>query len=193
VSGVVPSKERFESDDFPGVHVDLRLVVQEELVTLERGTQTVSDGETIGEILVHVRRVDPVVVAAVALYPVHRRIGVLEKRFRVSTVERMHRDPDTRGHVEILTFEHERSRQRVHDALSDEDRVLGSRHLLDDGGELVASPTRDHVHVAHAVSESTGHHAQQLVADTVTEGTVDRLEPVEPNEHRAGGFALGNR
>ena len=68
---------------------------------------------------------------------------------------------------------------------------LGGTERIDDEDELVAAQPGEELAVAHDAQELGRHVADQLVADVVAEGVVDRLEPVEVEESTASGVVAG--
>ena len=92
---ILPAQQRFEAVDGAGREVGLGLVVQKELVALERPAQPRIQLQA-SRGLVHLRQIELIVVAPLLLRPVHRRIGVFQQQFRVAAVLRMNCDADAR-------------------------------------------------------------------------------------------------
>src|SRR3546814_964446 len=78
--------------------------------------------------------------------------------------------------------------------ISDWSSDVCSSDLLDQDHELVAAEATDRVDPPQRALEAPRDGHQQLVADAVAEGVVDRLEVVEVEEHggHRGAVALGS-
>ena len=95
--GIAPAQERLDRAGPAGVHVDLRLIGEEELVLQQAAAHVGLELQPRLDARVHVRRVEPVRVAADFLRSVHRGVGLLDQRDGIRGVERVHRDADRAG------------------------------------------------------------------------------------------------
>lgn len=91
-------------------------------------------------------------------------------------------DADTRRDLDRGVIDHERRRERLLDAVGQADRVGGRFEVFAHDDELVSAQTRQRVRRPHARVQSLGHRHEQRIADVVTVGVVDPLEPVEVHE-----------
>ena len=87
-----PAQQRLDGDGLAGPQVDLRLVVQDQLLGVDGGTQLVDEDEAVAAVvdvrLVHLER------ALAELGPVHRDVGAAHEADAVGGVGRRHRDAD---------------------------------------------------------------------------------------------------
>ena len=75
---MLPAHERLDADELAGLERDLRLVVQDQLVALDRGAQLGEQAEAVGGVRVALGRVGGDAEAA-ALGVVHGDVGALEQ------------------------------------------------------------------------------------------------------------------
>ena len=73
---MVPAQQGFHTDHLAGAHVDERLVVELELLLLDRLAQSGFQGVPLYRARVHLGREELVVVAAFLFGVIHRRVGV---------------------------------------------------------------------------------------------------------------------
>ena len=76
---MLPARERLERLDLAVLERDDRLVVDDDLVALERAPQLERELLPLAEALVEPRLVDRVMAALAALRDVHRDVGVAEE------------------------------------------------------------------------------------------------------------------
>src|SRR5205807_2213229 len=94
--GMLPAGERFEGLDRARLERDDRLVVDDDLVALERGAQLGGELLPLAETLVEARLVDRVVAALVGLRDVHRDVRIAEEILGRNGMRPRERDRDTR-------------------------------------------------------------------------------------------------
>jgi len=109
---MLPSHEGLGAED-PTPGVDLRLIVEEELVLLQRQVQILLELPPVPGCLIHACRKELNVVASSRLGVIHRRVGVAHQQFDRVTVTGEDGDTDARGRVHGLTIDLVRLRQRV--------------------------------------------------------------------------------
>ena len=73
---MVPPQQCLEPDDVDGVEIDDRLVVQHQLVVLERGVEIMLEARAPSGAVAHLEVEDRDRVAAGFLRLVHRRVGI---------------------------------------------------------------------------------------------------------------------
>jgi len=105
---MAPADQRLHPDDRAVDEVDLGLVVEAELVALERLVQIDFQRELLHCAGVHVPVVVLVVVPAVLLCIVARGVGILEQAVAVDAVERIDSDADARAQDDFVTGDVER-------------------------------------------------------------------------------------
>ncbi len=84
--------------------IHARLVVQQELIALQRATQAALHREPLGHQRVQLAREELEIVPAAFLRAIHRRVRVLQQRLRVRAVVGIERDADTAAHVELAVL-----------------------------------------------------------------------------------------
>ncbi len=173
--------------------------MQAELAAIERFSQPRFQGKAARRPLVQVLGEEPVLVAAVFLGVVHRRIGVLQDLFRIGPVLGEHADADAGGHGDLVVREPDGDHQALGDPVRHHGCGLGGGNLAQDDDELVAAvagdglaagdvrqrrlvPPRDLIGGAHRGLQPLRHLPQQAVAGVVTKGVVDPLEVVDVQE-----------
>ena len=87
--GMVPAHQRLEADDLAAAQRDDRLVVELELVAVERVAQLALDLEAAHGPRPHLRVEDLAAAAAALLRPVHRGVGVADQQLGVDRLARL--------------------------------------------------------------------------------------------------------
>ena len=106
--GQVPAQQRFDAFDAPRRDAVLRLVVQAQLVALERAAQLALQHQPLDGLRIHVARVVLEAVAAGFLRLVQRRVGVANQVDDVVAVARVDRDTHARREEDLLAVHLER-------------------------------------------------------------------------------------
>jgi hypothetical protein len=180
--GVVPAHQGLDSAHLPAGQIDLRLVVQHELVRDQRRPKFL-EGAQPGVAVAVVDRVVDAVPAAPHLGPVHRHVGLAHQDAEAVAVIRAERDPDTRARLQRDTFERVRYR---------EGRLQGHRDALgllpagiaEEDRELVAAEPHEEVVRAEPGPEQAAHLHEEYITDVVPEAVVDLLEPVQVQQEK---------
>ena len=151
---MLPAQQRLDSHHLALPHVDLRLVVKDELVGVERLLNAPHCLEMLLGAAVVLGIEEEVAVAPRLLRAVHRMVGMAQQRVGVCLVDRVHRGADaggdghrTAGHAEAV-----RHRHVAHDALH------GMASFLERGSaqqqhELVAAQARHRIVAAGPVAQ----------------------------------------
>ena len=182
---MLPAQQRLGADDAAARQVELRLVVDDELVLVERRAQAILERDAPLDRGVHVLGVEVEAVAAALLGVVHRGVGALEQRLGVLRVAREGGDADAAADRGALLAELQRLAERGDELARDGGGVELVAEVGEQHGELVAAEPRGGVGLAQARGDAPRDAAQQAVADRVAERVVDRLEAVEVDEeHR---------
>ena len=85
---MVPAQQRLDAGDLAGRHIDLRLIVQRELVALQRAAQRGLQRQALDRLRLDLLGEEAEAVLAVFLGEVHRHVGVLGQRLHVGAVGR---------------------------------------------------------------------------------------------------------
>ena len=169
--GVAPAQERLGAEDLGGLEVEEGLEVELELVVGDGLAEAALEGEPLDGLGVHGGRVELVVVAALLLGPVHRRVGVADERLGIVTVRRVHGDAHARRDEELAAVDPEGIVDRLADLPGDLGGVFLGGDARDEERELVAAEAGDRVALADVLLDALGDLAQQLVADRVARGS----------------------
>ena len=94
---VLPAQQRFDTEHLAAAHVHLRLVVQRELVRVERVLHAADGLEVLLGAAIVLGVEEQVSVAAGLLGAVHRVVGVAQQRVGVGLVDGVHGGADARG------------------------------------------------------------------------------------------------
>ena len=189
---MAPAHEPLDGDDAALVEVHERLVVELELVALERLAQVVLELEALDRAPAQ-RGVEELVAgSAVVAGARHRDVGVVHERLGAVPLPVGDGDADAGVDEDGMVAEHDRRDERVEQPLRDLDRPALARQPLAEHPELVAAHARERVAGGEQRREPLGELGQQLVAAIVAEELVDDLEAVEAQpEHRDGAAVAG--
>jgi hypothetical protein len=135
---VPPAQEGLHADAVPGIGVHLRLVIDLELTTFERTAETILQRQPLERFVVHVGRVELIIVPALLSGPVEGRAGIFQQGVGVGAVGRVNADPGAGRDEELVAFEGEGQFQPFADPVDDLDRVLSPAELRQQQRELVA-------------------------------------------------------
>ena len=192
--GVAPAQQRLDAGDRAVAQADERLVVQLELVALERPLQIGAQLQARHDLLVHGRLEHAVAALALALGDVHGRVGVADQLVGVGGGSGLgHRDAQAGADDDVVVVELERAGQRLEDPLGGLGGGLDVVDVLQQDRELVAAEAGGGVGGADAGRDPLGHLEQHPVAGGVAEAVVDGLEVVEVDEHDGHADALAQR
>ena len=154
----------------PVASVDLRLVVQHELVLVERAAQPAFERKLLRDARVHRRLVEEVALAA-HLRLLQRGFGVREQRFprrrRRAGYSAM---PTVMPITSSLPVQHERLGERGAPTASSRCAISEAlRDVLDEPAEVVGGKPRHLLDARPALRDARGDLAQQLVACVASE------------------------
>ena len=195
MAGTVPAGQGLDGHELLRFEVDDRLVVDLDLVALDRLLE--SDDELV-------TRPDPIEhppvearerALAVTLGLVHRQIGIAENLLRGDAACQPIGDPHAGAHAHVPAGDPEGTIERVDQALGDALSIVRI-DTADENGELVATEPGGKVDRADRGRDPTGDRDQELVAGLVPEHVVDDLEVVEVEEqdgNRRVLIGLGQR
>jgi len=176
---MVPSRQRFDADDPAGHHLDLRLVVDFELVPVERSAQLVGQRDALAHLPVEFHRMEAIAVAAFSLRAIESEIGLGQHRLRPLDLRIVEGNSGADRDVHRVAVDVEWSghrpgeRQRQHAGV----RRVAQAGLED--RELVAAEPRDEIAAAHAVPETGRDQSKEAIAGRVPQRIVDVLEQVD--------------
>mmetsp|Transcript_6670 Transcript_6670/g.27828 ORF Transcript_6670/g.27828 Transcript_6670/m.27828 type:complete len:521 (-) Transcript_6670:2987-4549(-) len=192
----MPAQQRLRADDAspavaavrrlarPGLECEQRLVVQAELLAMQRAAQRVLQQQHAGRLRLHFAGEEAVGVAAVLLGPVHGRVGAFAQRVEIVAIGREHRDAHRRRDGQLMLLDLIGRTGQGHQ-LGREMGGAGDVGLRQHQHELVAAHAGDRVLLAHGAAQPCRELHEQRVTDAVTQRVVDVLEMVQVQEqHR---------
>ena len=97
-----PPCERLDADDASALQIDLRLVLQKELVVLDRPSQLILQRNLLAFERGHLRCVGLQIVFSFVLGVIHSRIRIFEQGLEAAAVFRVNRKASAGGHGEFL-------------------------------------------------------------------------------------------
>ena len=181
---VLPAHERLDPGHAAVLDRDLRLVVQDELVRLERMPQLAEALQPVGRVGI-ARRVVDAHARVLALGLVHRDVRALDERGDVGPVVRAERDADARAELDRDAADDERALERAGEPQRELDGRAAVGQPAQQHRELVAAEPRERVAAPQRAAQPFGDVAQEPVAVVVAERVVDLLEPVEVDQQQA--------
>ena len=146
---MLPADERFESGNDAGRDFYDRLVVDDELLALERLTHVALQRQLAHRSVVDFGGVELDIVPAFVLCLVHRRVRVLDERVDVGAVVRVDGNTDARRYKELVIVDDERIVERRDDLVRDGANVRFACHVGQHDDELVASRAGDGIARTH--------------------------------------------
>ena len=188
--GLLPAQQGFDAAYLPGVQADLRLVVQGELIALQRPAHGVFQLQGAHRFGMHLRREEAVGVAPLQFCVVHRDIGRLRQAVDVLPILRKQRDAHGGGHAEFVVADLVGLARGFLQLPGHAGRALGigagqQQH------ELIAAQAGHGVFFAHHGPQALGDLLEQGVAHLVAQRVIDVLEAVQVQKDHCQGAAVG--
>ncbi len=177
--GMFPSHQRLSTPDLAVCQVELRLVINLQLLIIECRAQVALEFDLATALGVQLLAEELKPRAAGILGAIHRGIGVLQQGLHAVPIVGKHDDADTRAQEVVGASYQERFLEPLqYPGRGHAQRIAGSVFRHDDD-ELVAAKTRNGIAFAHFANDAFCGLCQDHVSDRVTEHVVDFLEPVE--------------
>ena len=177
----MPSQQRLHALQPSQSGIDLGLIVQLQLATLQRMTQVMLQAQLLLQPLVHPRLEKRIGIATGPLGGVHRRIGVLHQLHAVAML-RVQRHPHRTGERHLVALNFQRLRQHLDHPVGQAGAIGHIRNILGQQHELVAANAGHRVAVPRGRAQPAGSFLQHLVTHRVAQHVVDRLEAVQVHE-----------
>ncbi len=185
-----PAQQGLEAADGAiAAEVDLRLVVQVELVAREGVAQGVFQLQVAAGIGIHGGGVEAEGVAPGALGFVHGDVGVLQQRLDAVAVAREERDAEAGRTVDAVALDLDRRRDGLDELACHHGDMVLVRDIGQEHDELVAAQARHGVLDAQRLAQPVGHFREDLIADLVAEAVVDGLEAVDVDDEDGQRFS----
>ncbi len=176
---VLPAQECFGATDPARVDVQLGLVVQDELIALQRRAQPIFHPDAFGERRVHFQAVVEVLLAG-GLGFLQGRLGVLHQLIGLAAVLRIAGDTAFDGDGDFASVDDEWGVEQLQDALVEAVQlVLGVLSQCGDGNERTAAQMRQPIRVGTVGLQPVGDHLQKPVACVPAEGVVDHTQVID--------------
>ncbi len=181
---VIPAQQRFDALDTAGRDVHLGLVMNDELLLIQRDAQLVLERQPLGNVAVHLDLIMQVLLAGF-LRLFERRLGPLHQGVAVLAVDRetgqsgLERGADRAA----LDMEH----VAKHSAFQQRGNALcRSLDLRQHYHEGAAAHVTDSLVIVHVVFEAIGHALQQQISDMAPEAVIDvaEMNDVERDDRR---------
>ena len=185
---MLPANQRLEAEDL-AADACLRLIVQGQLVVLDRRSQSLLQHAPLAQPLVHVGFEEAEHAAALRLGAIERGVGVADQRGGVGAIDGKYRDADAQAGAHRIAVDGDFFVDR---------REQPIRHGLGRGGLLAVGRDDDEFVAAEPGQEGAAHGglqalrqlAQQLVAGGVAVNVIDLLEAVEVEAHQRERLAV---
>jgi len=114
---VVPAQQRLESGEFAGRELELRLVMQAQLVAVQGAAQLALDRHAAQRAVAHRGLEERVAAVGAALGEVHRQIGVVQQGGRIPAISGAECHADARRHDDLVLADPHGRAQCLDDAL----------------------------------------------------------------------------
>ena len=162
----------------------LRLVVQRQFASPKRLAQAVFDAHVLGQPGRHVTGEKLEVVATAFLGAVHRDIGVFQQFIRRHRIGGEEGDPHAGAAGDVITAHLVGHGQRIDQLRGNPDHLFRPLRIHQHDGEFIAAQARHRIGFTHAILQPARHFDQQIVADGMAQGVVDRFEVIQIDEHQ---------
>ncbi len=181
--GMRPTNECLEAAERPVLHIDLGLVVEQELTVVDGVTQLARQRQPRRRVAILFGGVDGM-PAVRLLGDVHGHIGAPQQRGGVTAVSGRKSDPQTGPDVEGVLVDQEGSLQCSNQLLARGLGRLGVADRREENRELVATEPGDRIGHANLFPKPWADLHQQLIADVMAERVVPLLEAIEVHDHQ---------
>jgi hypothetical protein len=192
LAGTSPAHERLERVQLLAAGVDDRLVVDDQLVLVDRLADRHRQIRGLGDLVAEVLVTDLDPAATDVLRPIHGEVGVAQQFVGRERGTVGHRDADARPDRHAGRARIDRLLERGPQPLRERHGLVHVRDRLGDHDELVATQAADVIAFADVVDEPLRHGGEHGVAGLVAVVVVDVLEPIEVDEQH-GEVRAGSR
>ncbi len=101
---IVPAQQRLDALDAAGCDIDLRLIVQHELLLIECDAQLVLEREPLGNVAMHLQLIVQILLAGLFRL-LQRRLGALHQGVTVLPIDGVPRQPGLEGSTDGTPFD----------------------------------------------------------------------------------------
>src|SRR6185369_10784675 len=154
---MLPAHECFHTDEMKPANVNLRLVLHEKLGALEPRPDVAFEHKLFERARGPTRRVEMKIITALHLRTIECDARRLQESRGVAAVVRIHADPDTARHEDLLIVEDECLVERLLDGAGDVRGVLRTWNLCEQHRKFITTETRDGIAFANTTRQPLGH------------------------------------
>src|SRR5580658_2251619 len=165
---MLPAYQRLDARDLTSFEIYLRLIMQQELFSLESSAQAAFQRLPLYSLQVHFRLEKLDIVASGFFGVVHRHVGILDQRFGILSVFRVDADTDAAIDIQVLSPDGVRRVERKKYFSCTGGRVLRIGDLRKQDDEFVSALAADCVRGANASQQSSRNGLKKLVAGDVS-------------------------
>src|SRR6185503_4296288 len=151
---MLPTHQRFHSYQLKSTRIDLRLIMNDKLVALERSTQIAFEHELFERASSSARSVKLIIAPALLFRPIQSGACVLQQARRVAAILRVDNNADTTVDKHFLIVEQIRLLERFLDGTRRIRRILRARNVRQENRKLVAAEARNRVAFTHTTRET---------------------------------------
>src|SRR5215216_4752913 len=154
---MLPTHERFHSNEMKAVYINQRLVMHEKLGTLQTRSYITFEHELFESARGAARSVEVKIITALHLGAIQCDARRLQQSRRVATVLRIQADTDTARHEDLLIFEDECLLECMLDGARDVGGVLCPWNLCEQNDKFITTEARHCIAFANTTRETLGH------------------------------------
>src|SRR5260221_4167063 len=152
---LLPAYQRLDSCNLTCVEIYLRLIMQQELFSLEGAVQAAFERLPLHSFEIHVRLEELEIVAPAFLCVVHRRVRILDQRFGIFSVFRVDANTDAAIDMEVWSLNGAGCAERMKYFFRTPGRVFRMSDLRKQDDEFISALTAHRVGGAHANQQSS--------------------------------------
>ena len=164
-----PPHQRFQCNNFASIQIHLRLIDQREIAILDRCAQIGFHCRAAFHRNIHLRREKLIGILAERLAVEHRRVGVLEQRWRIAAIVGIQGNTDRARHMLIRPAHAIHRAQCLQHFLRHARSALMAFEPIEQHDKFVATLPRNRIVPTHRGGQSLRDLAQQFIADIVAE------------------------
>src|SRR5215213_10871881 len=154
---MLPAHQRLHADEMKVANVNLRLVLHKKFRTLQTRPQIAFEHELFESARGAARGVEVKIAATLHLGAIEGDARSLQQPRSVTTILRIHTDPDTARHEDLLIFEDECLIECLLDRARDVRRILSAWNVREQHCEFITAETRDCIAFTNTTGQTLGH------------------------------------
>ncbi len=190
---MAPADQRFQADHKAGFQVDLRLIMQLELVVADGSLQGDTQPDTAQGGAVHIRPVKLVALSAGLFRLIHGGIGIAHQFVRVFGIIGEQGNPDAGRDSGGIGADHDGLGNTFDDLAGHGGGRDGAVQIGDQGDKFITAQAGHCIAIAQAFTDAAGHRFQHRVPGLVSHRVVDEFKPVQIDEQYGKFLAIAAR